>query len=175
MTTELLEHTVAPAPTTARAGADLRGRTRFAFLAETSRCLSDSLDLETTLATVAGIALPQFGVWCMVDIVAPDDTISRVAVIHPDAAKQNLARDYYREHPPHGDDPIGAPRVIRTNHSEFALVEGAPLLDKIDDAEQRDLLRQLGAQSFLIVAMRARGRTHGAITFVSNDTRPYDD
>lgn len=43
-------------------------------------------DLETTLATVAAIALPQFGVWCMVDIVAPDDSISRVAIVHPDAA-----------------------------------------------------------------------------------------
>jgi len=121
------------------------------------------------------MALPQFGVWCMVDIVAPDDSISRVAIIHPDAAKQSLARDFYREHPPSRDDPIGAPRVIRTNQSEFALIEGPALLDQIDDVEQRDLLRQLGAQSFLIVAMRARGRTHGAITFVSDNTRPYDD
>jgi signal transduction histidine kinase len=175
MTSDVLEHTVTPASTTARAAADHRGRTRFAFLAETSRCLSDSLDLETTLATVAGIALPQFGVWCMVDIVAPDESISRVAVIHPDAAKQSLARDFFREHPPRREDPIGAPRVIRTNHSEFALVEGPALLDEIDDLEQRDVLRQLGAQSFLIVAMRARGRTLGAITFVSDDERPYDD
>ena len=175
MTSDLLEHTVAPGRTTAPAGAEHRGRTRFAFLAETSRCLSDSLDLETTLATVAGIALPQFGVWCMVDIVAPDESISRVAVIHPDAAKQGLARDFFRDHPPRREDPIGAPRVIRTNHSEFALVEGAALLEEIDDLEQRDVLRQLGAQSFLIVAMRARGRTLGAITFVSDDQRQYDD
>ena len=34
---------------------------RFAFLAESSRCLADSLDYETTLATVARLALPQFG------------------------------------------------------------------------------------------------------------------
>jgi signal transduction histidine kinase len=173
MTSALLEHTVAPDPATAPAGGE--GRTRFAFLAETSRCLSDSLDLETTLATVAGIALPQFGVWCMVDIIAPDESISRMAVIHPDAAKQSLARDFFREHPPRREDPIGAPRVIRTNHSEFALVEGVALLDEIDDLEQRDVLRQLGARSFLIVAMRARGRTLGAITFVSDDQRRYDD
>ncbi|HEY2379172.1 MAG TPA: GAF domain-containing sensor histidine kinase [Gemmatimonadaceae bacterium] len=175
MTSDLLQNTDAQDRTASPAGAEHPGRTRFAFLAETSRCLSDSLDLETTLATVAGIALPQFGVWCMVDIVAPDESISRVAVIHPDAAKQSLARDFFREHPPRREDPIGAPRVIRTNHSEFALVEGAALLDEIDDLEQRDVLRKLGAQSFLIVAMRARGRTLGAITFVSDDERPYDD
>jgi hypothetical protein len=44
MTSALLEHTVAPDPASAPAGGE--GRTRFAFLAETSRCLSDSLDLE---------------------------------------------------------------------------------------------------------------------------------
>lgn len=62
MTSDLLEHIDAPDRTTTRAAADPRSRMRFAFLAETSRCLSDSLDLETTLATVAKIALPQFGV-----------------------------------------------------------------------------------------------------------------
>jgi signal transduction histidine kinase len=151
------------------------GRTRFAFLAETSRCLADSLDFETTLATAAGLALPHFGTWCMVDLVEADESISRVAIIHPDAAKQRLARDYYREHPPARDDPIGAPRVIRTHHSEFAPVAKANLLDDIADVAYRQVLEQLGARSFLIVPMRARGRTLGAITFVADDTRSYGD
>ena len=150
-------------------------RTRFAFLAETSRCLADSLDFETTLATAAGLALPHFGTWCMVDIVEADESISRVAIIHPDPEKQRLARDYYRDHPPDRDDPIGAPRVIRTHHSEFAPVAEANLLDDIADVAYREVLEQLGARSFLIVPMRARGRTLGAITFVADDTRRYDD
>jgi signal transduction histidine kinase len=150
-------------------------RTRFAFLAETSRCLADSLDLQTTLATAAGLALPHFGAWCMVDIVEPDESICRAAVIHPDAEKQRIAREFYREHPPERGDPIGAPRVIRTHHSEFAPVAEANALDGIADAAHRTLLRRLGAQSFLTVPMRARGRTLGAITFVSDDQRRYDD
>src|SRR6476661_5938086 len=97
------------------------GRTRFAFLAETSRCLANSLDFETTLATGAGLALPYFGTWCMVDIVEADDTIRRVAVIHPDPEKQRVARAFYDDHPPGRDDPLGAPRVIRTRESEFVL------------------------------------------------------
>lgn len=148
---------------------------RFAFLAETSRCLADSLDYQTTLLTAAGLALPHFGVWCMVDVVEPDDTICRVAVIHPDAGKQKLAREYYRDNQPRRDDPIGAPRVIRTHHSEFAAVTVPNVLDEIADIAHRELLMQLGAQSFLIVPMRARGRTLGAITFVSDEFRQYDD
>lgn len=151
------------------------GRPRFAFLAETSRHLAESLDYQTTLATVANLALPHFGSWCMVDIVEPDDSIRRVAVIHPDEAKQRLARSYYEEHPPGRDDPIGAPRVIRTRLSEAAPVAVASTLEGIADVTHRQLLEQLGAQRFLIVPMRARDRTLGAITFVSENLREYDD
>jgi len=150
-------------------------RTRFAFLAETSRYLSDSLDFQSTLETAAGLALPHFGTWCMVDVVELDGSIRRVAVIHPDAAKQQLARDYYDAHPPGKDDPIGAPRVIRTSESEFVVIASGEPLEELADVQHRSLLEQLGARSFLMVPMRARGRTMGAITFVSEAQRKYDD
>jgi signal transduction histidine kinase len=148
-------------------------RTRLVFLAETSRCLADSLDYETTLATSAGLALPHFGTWCMVDIVEPDDVIRRVAVVHPDAEKQRLAREFYEIHPPGRDDPLGAPRVIRTRESEFVLAHDE-VLEGIPEEEHRTLLEGLGAQSFLMVPMCARRRTLGAITFVSDTRRQYD-
>jgi signal transduction histidine kinase len=159
-----------PAAEPAAAG----GRTRLAFLAETSRSLADSLDVETTLATAAGLALPHFGTWCMVDIVEADEAIRRVAVIHPDAEKQRLARAFYAAHPPGRDDPLGAPRVIRTHESEFVLAYD-DVLEGIAEEEHRALLGELGAHSFLMVPMQTRGRTLGAITFVSNDRRRYDD
>lgn len=150
-------------------------RTRFAFLAETSRCLADSLDFQSTLETAAGLALPHFGTWCMVDVIETDGSIRRVAIIHPDATKQAAAREYYAAHPPCRDDPIGAPRVIRTLESEFVVVASSDTLGQLPDEEHRNLLRELGATSFLMVPMRARGRTLGAITFVSDAQRKYDD
>ena len=149
-------------------------RTRSAFLAETSRSLANSLDFETTLATSAGLALPYFGTWCMVDIVEADDTIRRVAVIHPDAEKQHLAREFYKAHPPGRDDPLGAPRVVRTDEAEFVLAYD-DVLEGIAEEEHRSLLQEMGARSFLMVPMSARGRTLGAITFVSDTRREYDD
>jgi signal transduction histidine kinase len=163
-----LDGSPAPAASYAR-----DGRARFAFLAETSRALAASLDFETTLATGAGLALPHFGTWCMVDVVEADDTIRRVAVIHPDPAKQRLARSFYRAHPPGRDDPLGAPRVIRTHESEFVIAYDE-VLKGITQVEHRALLRELGARSFLMVPMPARGKTLGAITFVSDDRRQYD-
>jgi signal transduction histidine kinase len=146
---------------------------RLAFLAETSRSLADSLDVEATLATAAGLALPHFGTWCMVDFVEADDAIRRVAVIHPDPAKQRLARSFYDAHPPGRDDPLGAPRVIRTRESDFVLAYD-DVLEGIAEEEHRALLRELGACSFLMVPMTTRGKTLGAITFVSDDRRRYD-
>jgi signal transduction histidine kinase len=151
------------------------GRTRFAFLAETSRCLGDSLDFQSTLETAAGLALPHFGTWCMVDVIETNGSIRRVAVIHPDPAKQAAAREYYEAHPPVKDDPIGAPRVIRTSESEFVVVASADTLEELADEAHRNLLHELGAMSFLMVPMRARGHTLGAITFVSDAQRNYDD
>lgn len=159
---------------TVRAGTPpLDPPTRYAFLAETSRCLAGSLDYETTLGTAAGLALPHFGTWCMVDVVEPDEAIRRVAVIHPDPRKQLLAREFYENHPPDRDDPLGAPRVIRTCDSEFVLAYD-DVLQGIAADEHRSLLQGLGAESFLMVPMCARGRTLGAITFVSDNRRPYE-
>jgi GAF domain-containing protein len=110
----------------------------------------------------------------MVDIVEADDTIRRVAVIHPDPEKQRVARAFYDAHPPGRDDPLGAPRVIRTRESEFVLAYDE-VLEGITEEEHRLLLSELGARSFLMVPMSARGHTLGAITFVSDNRREYDD
>ena len=143
---------------------------RFAFLAESSRCLADSLDYETTLATVARLALPQFGTWCIVDLVEPDGTIRRLSVIHPHPQKQRLARRLHRRHPPASTDLIGAPRVIRTGRTEIGVdVSDEELVRTSRDAEHLLILRTLGTKSFMIVPLIARGQTLGAITFLTAD------
>jgi PAS domain S-box-containing protein len=143
---------------------------RLAFLAESSRCLADSLDYETTLATVARLALPQFGTWCIVDLVEPNGAIRRLSVIHPDPEKQRLARRLHRRHPPASTDLIGAPRVIRTGRTEIGLdVSDEDLTRASRDAEHLLLLRTLGTKSFMIVPLIARGQTLGAITFLTAD------
>ena len=144
-------------------------RDRFSFLAEASRCLADSLDYEATLTTVAGMSLPYLDAWCIVDVLAPEDgEVRRVAVLHPDPAKQNAARELQRRFPPHAGDLIGAPRVIRTGRSEMVFdVPDEALVAGAQDAEHLELLRRLGIRAYVIVPMVARGRVLGAITFVT--------
>ena len=53
---------------------------KLAFLAETSRRLAGSLDYEATLRSVAALALPFLGSWCIVDLVDSDGSMRRVAI-----------------------------------------------------------------------------------------------
>ncbi|HEX6747258.1 MAG TPA: ATP-binding protein [Longimicrobium sp.] len=147
-------------------------RDRFSFLAEVSRCLADSLDYETTLTTVAGMSLPYLDAWCIVDVLTPEGELRRLAVLHPDAAKQEIARELHLRYPPRAGDLIGAPRVIRTGRPEMVFdVPDAALVALAHDDHHRALLRALGIRSYVIVPMVARGRVLGAMTFVTAETQ----
>jgi hypothetical protein len=87
----------------------IEGANDAAFLAEASRLLSAALGYEETLATVADLALPHLGSWCILDVVEPDGSIRRLGIVHPDPQKQTLARQLEQNWPPQRDDPLGAP------------------------------------------------------------------
>lgn len=146
-------------------------RDRFSFLAEVSRCLADSLDYEATLTVVAGMSLPYLDAWCIVDVITEDGGIRRLAVLHPDPARQDVARELHRRYPPEPTDLLGAPRVLRTARPEMVFdVPDEALATAARDEHHLALLRALGLRSYVIVPMIARGRTLGAITFVTADS-----
>lgn len=147
------------------------GRDRFSFLAEVSRCLADSLDYEATLTTVAGMSLPYLDAWCIVDVLDEAGEIRRLAVLHPDASKQAVARRLHTQYPPRATDLIGAPRVIRTGRPEMVFdVPDQALMAAAHDAEHLALLRTLGIGAYVIVPMVARGQVLGAMTFVTTES-----
>jgi signal transduction histidine kinase len=140
------------------------------FLADASRFLADSLDYENTLVTVAGMALPYLGSWCIVDVVEPDGSMRRLGVIHPDPIKQERARRLKEGWPPGRDDPIGLPSVIRSRATELIpSVTDEMLVEFAFSEENLQDLRALGIGSVVVVPLIARGNVLGAITFVSAD------
>ena len=140
------------------------------FLAEASRCLADSLDYENTLVTVAGMALPYLGSWCIVDVAEGDGSMRRLGIIHPDPLKEERARRLKEGWPPGRDDPIGLPRVIRSRATELIpAVSDEMLVDFAISEENLEDLRSLGIGSVVVVPLIARDNVLGAITFVSAD------
>jgi PAS domain S-box-containing protein len=143
-----------------------RAERRSAFLAKAGEVLSTSLDYEATLQRVARVAVPAKADWCVVDLLRPDGTIDRLAVANADPAQEHLGRELQRRFPPRIDDPGGVPAVIRTGLPRlYAEVADEGLRASSRHPEHLRILRRLGLSSALIVPLRVRGRTLGALSF----------
>jgi PAS domain S-box-containing protein len=141
------------------------------FLAEASDLLASSLDYETTLATVARLAVPEIADWCTVDVAVDDGTHRRLAVAHVDPSKVEMAHALRRRFPP---DPRNdaVTRVIATGRSEWARHIPPEVLDeRISDPEQREIMRELGLMSYIIVPLRTHDRILGTLSFILSDSR----
>jgi len=147
-----------------------RAAERAAFMNQASAVLATSLDYETTLTSLANLAVQSIADWCAVDIVV-DAKVERLAVAHLDPVKIELARKLQRYEDP--TSPHGAPYVIRTRTP--ALVPS--VTDEIlfaaarGDEEQLRLIRSLGLVSYMCVPLVAHGKTLGALTFATAESR----
>ncbi len=151
---------------------DRRGPERRAlFLADVSQKLFASLDYEQTLATVARLAMPELGAWCIVDLLSDEGDITRLGVIHPNPALESLARELEVRYPPKSSDPLGAPRILKTQQPELVgEVTDEMLRAAAYDPRQLGILRALGMSSYMVVPLKARDSLLGSITFISADS-----
>jgi signal transduction histidine kinase len=159
-----LAETVAEATRARDRALALEARAR--FLAEASGLLADSLDIDTTLAGVARLAVPLLGDWCVIDLSAGDDRARRVTVAHADSDRDAAARALERLGPGDGPVPCGAPRALRTGMTELSASVGEGDLAAVRDPARRALLDALRVRAQLCVPLLARGRILGALTFV---------
>ena len=146
-----------------------RARRRAAFLAEASSVLSSSLNHETTLATVAYLAIPHIADWCVVHTVEAGRL--------PKADRRSLGS---REGGlgPAGDRAV--PGAVERKHRPAAVARtGKPELRPVitdrmlravaRDEDHLELLRSIGFSSFMCVPLKARGKVLGTMSFVSAD------
>ncbi len=135
------------------------------FLAEAGRVLASSLDFGTTLRTVAALAVPTLGDWCIVQVPADsagDDTVAR-AVPHDqiDAAQLFEAAAAAES---------GLLDTVLRNPVPFTgpSPEGPSLL-------RADRLARFGIRALLAVPLLGREQAIGMVTFaVTGSERDYD-
>ena len=141
------------------------------FLAEASAVLASSLDYETTLASVARLAVPVLADWCAVDIADEEGAIRRLAVAAQDRAKEELVWKLRELYPYNAEGPGGVPQVARTGEPELVpAVTDEQLAAAAVDAEHLRILRELGMRSYLRVPLVARGRTFGVISLIAAES-----
>jgi serine phosphatase RsbU (regulator of sigma subunit)/anti-sigma regulatory factor (Ser/Thr protein kinase) len=154
----------------ARADAERAGD-RLAFLSRASQILAESLDLDEILQRIADVAVPRIADWCGVDLVADDGEIREVGVAHVDPAKVELARELRTRYPTEPGSATGVPAVIRTGQPEvYPEITDAMLVESAQDQEHLRIIRTLGIGSVMIVPLSARGRTLGAVTFITSES-----
>jgi PAS domain S-box-containing protein len=148
------------------------------FLARAGELLAGSLDFETTLNHVAQLAVPFLADWCFVDLME-GEVYRRVAVAHADESQAELARSFRRYFPLSSSASLGVSHVMRTGRSEIHAQVSDDLIEQASsDRAHADLLRALDVRSSMSVALKTRGRTLGAITFISSGLdagRTYTD
>ena len=161
------------AETQARKDAET-ARNRALFLARASELLGSSLDYEQTLRNVAALAVPGMADWCGIDLVDEASVLLQVAVAHVDPDKIQYAHELRKRYPPDPKGSTGAPNVMRTGVSElYAEIPDALLVAGAIDDEHLRISRALGLSSAMVVPIKDRGRTVGAISFIYSDARRY--
>jgi PAS domain S-box-containing protein len=146
------------------------------FLAEATKVLGSSLDYLQTLEKLAQLVVPHLADWCLVDIVEENGP-RRLAVVHRDPAKLELAREWARKYPPDWSEPRGSARVLRTGQPEmFHEITEELLIAAARDPEQLAPLRALGLASAIVVPLVGREGTLGALTLLTSESgRHYQD
>jgi signal transduction histidine kinase/PAS domain-containing protein len=139
------------------------------FIGEASwQLASIALDYEGTLARVAATAVPRLADWCFVDLVEADGAIHRVAAAHVDPERATLAAALRRRH-----GPLAAvARVVTSCASERSTesVEQMIAATRDHDPAFAAALQRLGPEATMIVPLRARDRTLGALTFIAAES-----
>ena len=138
------------------------------FLARAGAVLASSLDYRATLTNVARLAVPQLADWCAVDVLEVGSPApQQLAVAHVDPEKAEWARELGKKYRPDPNAQRGAANVIRTGTPEL-YPELSPSFVEANarDEEHRRILRELKLESAMVVPLRGRERTLGAVTFV---------
>lgn len=143
------------------------------FLARVGAALVSSLDMQDTLATVVGLAVPLLGDWSVI-YVLEDGEPRRLALAHADASQTETA-DWLRARDRHMPATHPARETLRTLAPILLTQVGEDTLERIaPDEEHRAAVRTLGISSAIFVPLAVRDRPLGAICLYAA-SRALDD
>ena len=137
------------------------------LLVEAGTLLAQSLDLDSTLHSLASLAVTHLADYCTVDLLGEDGQLHRQVVLAKDPARQELA-DRLMAFPPLMGSSSPVARVLETGRP--VATEVVPeWLDAVSrDAQHRAVLELLGPRSAVIVPLVARGRKLGVLNLTSS-------
>ena len=141
------------------------------FLARASELLGSSLEYESTLERLAQLAVPALADEVLIDMVAEEGGLKRLATAHADPDMLDLIRSLDQRYPPDEEAPYGAGSVVRSGEAQLVPEMTDEIVGQIarDEAHRR-LIEELGVRSFMTVPLVARRGILGAITFIASSS-----
>ena len=146
------------------------------LLAQAGELLAGSLDIDTTLKSVARLIVPQVADWCVVFVIDENGELVREAIAHRDADIERALNECVLLQP-----------VKNPNHPVWGVIHKgeAVIIPEMTDevfvgmAESDDhgsVLHRTGARSAIVVPMIALNDTLGAIALFSTlERRDFDN
>ena len=118
------------------------------------------------------MVVPDIADWCSIDLY-DGKKIERVATAHKDPKKVKWAEELYeKQGAPDINTPTGVPKVLRTGEMEYYPdIPDSVLVATAKDEEELKLMRDIGFSSVIIVPMVLDGKTIGAISLISTESK----
>ncbi|WNG44922.1 GAF domain-containing protein [Archangium minus] len=139
---------------------------RFRLMAEAGELLS-SLEDRTVLQRLAELVVPRLADWAAVDLLSETGAVERVAAVHSEPEKAELAFEIARRWPIDRTSHGGIGQVLRTGEPLLIEHMSDELLPRLVRSEDHlRLARTLGFKSSLCLPLVARGRVLGALSLV---------
>jgi PAS domain S-box-containing protein len=138
------------------------------LLADAGSIVGGTLDPDVTLRDLGSLATRELADWCAAFLTNGDHSVRCAAFCHRDAAKASRKVDLDRLLPQPGGAPLRLSSVLATGHSQL-FSQFVP--DDLEPGAVRSdllrLMRELGTESAMTVALRRPGRSLGALIFAS--------
>lgn len=143
------------------------------LLATAGWVLAASLDVDSTMATIAELPVPLLGEWSLLELLTPDGAIRRAAASHMDPRLHEATSALLSRHAEAApSEPVfaSASRVAHETEAQRITDIAGWLQANFADPVARKRAESLGASAVLLVPLRAGGRAIGALHLVR--TRP---
>ena len=141
-----------------------------ALLVEAGAVLAQSLDVDTTLKSIASLAVTHLADYCMLDLLGEDGQLQRLEVQARDPARRELIRRAMG-YPPRLGSSSPVARVFETGVPLVTDITPEWLDSAARNADHRAVLEELAPRSSVILPLKARGRTLGVLNLASRERR----
>jgi serine phosphatase RsbU (regulator of sigma subunit)/ketosteroid isomerase-like protein len=146
---------------------------RFQVLDELAGVADGNRSLTETLDAITAILVPEFGDFCMVDVIEGGQ-IRRAAVRVDGPQAEQIERSLYERKPALQEGMANAASLARQEPKFYERVAAADLREFAEDEEDLARMLAIGVRSFVAVELRARGRPTGLLSIgVSHSGRRF--